>query len=242
MTRDWSEERIAALIDGSLEDEEEAASLRQALRDDPRAREFAERLSRSNALLRESFAISDDQPIPPRIAAAIFRDVETLSPRRAKSRGWFPAAVAACLALAVGFGIRDTLYEPDAPAVGATLRAGALYDALERLASGHSPARGVQVLLSFRDGAGRICREFEMLSGSTDGLERGIACRSGAGGWRVLIAAVLPDTQPGTKAYGTASGGTGDPFERMLEIIGAGPAIAPDEERSLLEGHWQTGR
>ncbi|MDT8345828.1 MAG: hypothetical protein RQ752_15485, partial [Thermohalobaculum sp.] len=67
----WTEDRISALIDGAVEDPAEAARLGEAIATDPEARAVAERIERSNRLLREAFPVTDEA-LPPAIAAAIF--------------------------------------------------------------------------------------------------------------------------------------------------------------------------
>ena len=97
MTRSWSEEKIAALVDGSLEDEAEAEALRQLLERDPEARAYADQLRRANALLRDAYEVPADEPTPAAIQAALLGapgKVTTLTPRTRRSR-WLPPAIAA---------------------------------------------------------------------------------------------------------------------------------------------------
>lgn len=244
MSRDWTEEKISSLIDGSLEDDGEATTLRQALERDPEARIHAERVRKSNALLREAFDVPADEPMPAAIEAAIFGEPGKLAVLRPRgsARTWVPVAIAASLALVIGFGAGGLLQRPQGPAIavlGDAVRDGALHAALESLPSGDMSAEGVQPMLTFRDGSGRPCREFEVTGELPEMLEFGIACRSPAGSWQVEIIVAAPVTQPGPDGYAPASGPGSDALDAMLDALGAGPAISPDEEAALLSGGWR---
>ena len=244
MTPTWSEERIAALIDGAIEDEAEAAALRRVLETDPEARAYAERLRGSNALLREAFEVPAEEPMPAAIEAALFGEpgkVAVLRPRRAFGPSWLPAAVAASVALVVGLGIGGLIERPMQPVIAALGNApldGPLHAALEALPSGTVSDAGVQPMLSFFDGAGRACREFEVLGELPEELEFGIACRGETGHWHVEIVVAAPEVEPGPEGYAPASGPGGDALDAMLDALGAGPALPPDEEAALRERGW----
>ncbi|MEM6974565.1 MAG: hypothetical protein AAF577_17420 [Pseudomonadota bacterium] len=62
-------ERIAALVDGALDDPAERARVAQLVEDDPAAARFAEELRRSNALLQAAFEAPMQEPMPPAMAA-----------------------------------------------------------------------------------------------------------------------------------------------------------------------------
>ena len=243
MTKDWTEEKIAALVDGSLEDEAEAAALRRVLETDPEARAYAEAIRRSNELVREAFDTPADEPIPAGIQAAIFGEpgkVDVLHPRP-RLTGWAPTAIAASLALAIGLAAGQYLGRTGQPAIVALGDAavdGPLHAALETLPSGTVSDRGVQPMLSFRDGAGRPCREFEVIGDLPDKLEFGIACRNASGRWHVEIVVAAPETEPGPQGFAPASGPGADALDAMLDALGASPALSPEDEASLLQQGW----
>ncbi len=243
MTRDWTEEQIAALVDGSLEDEREAERLRRILESDPQARDYAERIRRSNALLREAFDVPAEEATPAAIEAAIFGEpgkVAVLRPRRAASV-WVPSAIAASVALAIGLGIGGLFggsQERVIAALGNAPLDGPLHAALESLPSGAISEAGVQPMLSFRDGADRVCREFEVIRELPEELEFGIACRSPEGRWHVEIVVTAPETEPGPEGYAPASGAGSSALDAMLDALGAGPALPPEDEAELLKRGW----
>ncbi len=244
MTKDWTEEKIAALVDGSLEDEAEATALRRVLETDPEARAYADAVRRSNELVREAFDAPADEPIPAGIQAAIFGEpgkVEVLRPRPRRA-GWVPTAIAASLALAIGLAAGQYFagtQQPPIVALGDAALDGPLHAALETLPSGAISDRGVQPMLSFRDGAGRPCREFEVIGDLPEELEFGIACRSDSGRWHVKIVVAAPETEPGPEGFAPASGPGADALAAMLDALGAGPALSPEDEASLLEQGWR---
>ncbi len=243
MNQTWTEEKIAALIDGSLDDPDEAAALRRVLETDPDARALAERLQASNALLQEAFEHPDGAATPAAIQAAIFGEPGKVAafPKQRRLARWIPAAAAACVAFAVGLGAGGVFNTPE-PAVIAVLGDapinGPLHAALESLPSGDISERGVQPMLSFWDGAGRPCREFEVIHELPEELEFGIACRGDSALWHVEILVSAPVTEPNEAGYAPASGPGGSALDAMLDALGAGPALTPESEAELLRNQW----
>ena len=244
------DEMIAAWVDGSLEDPEEARAIRARIETDPEARATAARIERANRLLREAFPEPAGEPVPAAIAAALNAApgrVRVLADRRARSRpARVPAAMAASVALAVGVGIGLGLDGGGGTESGTGALAGlgavgtdsALHAALARLPSGTLSGAGVQPIAAFRDGAGRACREFETLS--ADGAHAlGIACRAEDGRWAVEVAvAAPPEPVPGT-GYAPASGPGMDALEATLDAMGAGPVLDATEEAALIGRGWR---
>ena len=243
MTRDWTEEQVAALVDGALDDEQ-AEALQSVLESDPEAKAYAEQVARSNALLSEAFEISADEPTPAAIQAAIYGEdgkVAVLKPRN-KVRGWLPVAIAASLALVIGLGVGSQFGSQQGRVIAALGDApldGPLHAALEGLPGGAMSEAGVQPMLSFWDGAGRICREFEVAGELPSELEFGIACRTDVGRWHVGIVVAAPETEPGSEGYAPASGPGSNALDAMLDALEAGPALKPDDEAVLLDRGWR---
>lgn len=250
----WTENEIAAFMAGAL-DGADAARIAQALETDPAAQEAAERLAEgagpnpADALLRAAFAAPMAEPVPARLTASVLAEPGKVAslPRRGggpRPMAWAPAAMAAGVALALGFGagfsLRGPAQGPQAVAalsVGAA--SGAALAALETAASG-AEREGLVIAASFRDAAGRHCREFE--ARGPDGLPAaaGVACREGAG-WRVLAMAAVaaPEAAPGDGSYAPAGGAGGDALGAVLDSLGAGPALSPEEEAAMIAGGWR---
>jgi hypothetical protein len=250
----WTENEIAAFMAGVI-DGAAAERIAMALENDAAAQAAAERLAEgaaphpADAALREAFAAPMTEPVPARLAAAVFAEPGKVAslPRRGgggRPVAWAPAAMAACLALALGFGAGFSARaplppSPQAGALSVGAASGAALAAFETAASG-AERDGLRLAASFRDGSGRPCREFETLA--ADGLPAaaGVACREGEG-WRVLAMAAVaaPQTGPGDGAYAPAGGDGPDALGALLDVLGAGPALSPEEEAALIAGGWR---
>ncbi|MEM7222561.1 MAG: hypothetical protein AAF495_06255 [Pseudomonadota bacterium] len=247
MTKDWSEQEIAALVDGALDDPQEAERLRRLIARDPDARAYADQIGKSNDLLREAFDAPLDEPVPAAIQAAIYGEPGKVAvlERPGAVRRWVPAALAASVALAVGLSLGVFFGGSDERIIAALGNAppdGPLHRALETLPSGTISEAGVQPMLSFHDEAGRPCREFDVIGELPDELEFGIACRSAEGRWHVEIVVTAPVTEPGPDGYATASGAAATALESMLDALGAGPAMTPEAEAEQLKNSWSDAK
>ncbi|MEO1315469.1 MAG: hypothetical protein AAFW01_02600, partial [Pseudomonadota bacterium] len=161
MTGEWTDEEIAAYVDGSIDDPALAARLGKAIETDPALSRRVEEIKSANALLRRAFDDPMAEPIPTAIEAALMAEpgrVAVLPRRRAPF--WAPAAMAASLALCLGLG--GGLYlATEHPAttgqivLGASGTSDALAQALETLPTGTASPAGIRPILTFRDGAGR---------------------------------------------------------------------------------------
>ncbi len=246
MSQDWTQEEIAALVDGSLEDEARAAQLRDILATDPEAQAYAGRLRALNHALMQAFETPVAEPIPAAIGAAI--DGPTLPARverqRAWRQSWIPVAMAASVALVIGLNF-DRFFGPSEPGgittVGLAAQESTLHLALETFASGTGTEDGIFPILTFRDGTGRPCREFETTNELADELLFGIACRTDAERWDVEIVVSAPRGETDARGYVPASGPAADILDTMLDTLGAGPTLAPEFEAELLENGWLTG-
>lgn len=238
MTRDWDEARIAALVDGSIDDPAEAARLEALLRTDPAARAAAERIARSNRLVQAAFPLPDAGETPETLRALVRRPPPRPAPRPGRRvRRAAPAiAVAASVLVVLGLGLHLAGPQRGAPGPGAADPA--LAEALETLPSGTDGPAEVRPMLTFRDGAGRICREYERPA-EGGGLRAGIACRGAAGNWRVEGTALLsPADGVRTGEYAPAGGADGAGLDPVLDRLEAGPPLPPDEEAALIASDW----
>lgn len=252
MSEKISKQQIAAFVDGTL-DAAEAARVAEALAQDADAQAYAADVARANRLLREAFDAPMAEPAP-----AVLRET-ILQPRRAaapaglvdlaraswRRRPAFQMALAASVALVLGAGLGTLLLpqrsQQPAPlaALGPAAEESPLHAALEQLPSGASSDAGVQPMLTFRDAAERICREFEVMGAMPDRLEFGIACRSAQGRWDVEIVVSAPTAAVGPEGYRPASGPGADALDAMLDALGAQPALTATEESDLLRRGWR---
>ncbi|MEO1493463.1 MAG: hypothetical protein AAFV19_15010 [Pseudomonadota bacterium] len=246
--RGWTEDEIAAFVDGSL-DADRAAEIRAILDADPDAKALADEIEASNALLRDAFGDIAEAPVPARLEAAVLGAPGKVAEFPAKRRGpsavsVFTHAVAASVCLAIG--LAGGSYLNDRPG-GAGVAAGALagdsplHAALDSLPSGTALRDTYVPMLSFRDAAGRYCREFEVRVTDPRQMQLGLACRAtDRADWRIEIVVAAPDAVPEITGYSLASGPGGDALNAMLDALGAGPVLPPDEEATLIEQGWPT--
>lgn len=243
----FDDETLTAFVDGEL-DEARALAVEAALETDAALAARVEALAESRTLVREAYAPLADAPVPEHLVAAIRSRGADLRaraeapnivplPRRKASaiRTFLPMAAAACVALVAGYGLGLSTGrvgdEADRPAIGGPL-GGAVAAALFDLPAGEmrSLDRGerLQVVSTFRDASGALCREFELDAGNAPLLS--VACRDGAD-WRLRFAAEAPRADGG---FAPAS--SHGALDAYLEAIGAGEPLDADAERAALSG------
>ncbi len=247
-----SDEQIAAYIDGSLE-AADAAVVAAAIENDPAIRAYAEELREANRLLREAFDGPMTKPVSAELRNTIMGAEETqtgakvvdFARAREARRPWAGMALAASIALVIGITSTTVFFDAGRNnaeplvALGPTATESPLHAALETLPSGRVSEEGLQLMLSFRDGAGRICREFELAGKTPAQMDFGIACRSDAGQWQVEIVVTGPTSAPNSDGIVPASGPAEDALNAMLDSLGAEPALSPAEEAKLLQDAWR---
>ncbi|MEL6768571.1 MAG: hypothetical protein AAFP17_15425 [Pseudomonadota bacterium] len=245
MMTEGDKEMIARLVDGSLDGDPREQEIRELVASDADALAYAERIARSNRLIRAAFEEPLREPMPAGIRATLFALPGKVAVLR-RPRVWIPTAIAASLALALGVGGGLSLLAPPPAAkiavLGDAVPGGPLHRALETLPSGSLSGAGVQPMLTFLDGTGRACREFEVIGELPEDLELGIACRQPTGVWHVeiVVAAPIADAVPYGEGYAPAAGGPAETtLEAMLDALNAGATLTPDEEAALLRGGWQ---
>lgn len=251
MAADVTKEQIAAYVDGAL-DEAEAARVAAAIAQEDDARAYAEEIERANRLLRQAFGAPMAEAVSADLQNTLLRHPqgrgsEVISPigTRRRRTPFLPLALAASVALAIGIGAGVAFlggwggHGQRLAVLGPAPADGPLHAALEHLSSGEVSPEGVQPMLSFRDGKGRICREFEVIGELPQGREFGIACRTPAERWQVEIGVAAPTSEGGEGGFRPASGPAGDALDTMLDALGAGPALSPAEEAELLRRGWR---
>lgn len=115
------------------------------------------------------------------------------------------------------------------------------------IAFGESPgsraaALSAQVVATFRDRSGRVCREIEVGAvGSADTPQMvGIACRGTAGEWLVegAVRVISAGTAPASSYKPSGASGS-DALEGVLQGLGAGTALTTVDEQQLLSRGWR---
>ncbi|MEL6476123.1 MAG: hypothetical protein AAFR17_02245 [Pseudomonadota bacterium] len=244
MTREWSEEDIAAYIDGAL-DEEDAMRIEEIIARDPEAQALADEVWRSNDLLRAAFSDVTTTPIPTALADTVTPERSNIVPLARKSRlgrVWLPAAAAASVAIMIGVAVGTSVLAPPQPALvtlGDAPQDSALTVALETIPSGTMHGGRIVPMLTFQDAEGRFCREFEVTGELPEELQFGIACRTVAEAWHVEIIVTAPEADRGEAGFVPASGPGADALEAMLDALGAGLPLPPAEEQRVIERQWQ---
>lgn len=227
MTREdeVSDDMLMALADGELNDTD-ARHLRERLRVDPDlAARYAD-FAQTRALMQEAFP---PEPVPERLIAAVMageapRAGGTVVPFRARvtaASGW-GMALAASVVLAVGgfWAGRGTAPQTWGPTHVATATAALPTGGETGLPDG-STAR---VLASFDTDLG-LCRLIAQDS------RRHVACRDGqTGQWSVALSVSAGDAGSFLPASDLPTG----LIDRLLDDLGAGPALTPEEETRAL--------
>ncbi len=136
-------------------------------------------------------------------------------------------------------------------AVGPTPEGGPVHRILESQSSGdpvavsHGPASKageLMIVATFRDQAGRVCRELEVTHPGEEGsaITGAVACRKADGGWFVEGAARLAAAPPvPDKDYSPAGGNEISAIEGVLKSIGAKPALTASDEKVLIKRGWK---
>lgn len=236
-----NDEKIGAYLDGELPPEERA-EVERALAENNGAAARLERLRSTDALVRSAMGEAPAEsetdtllrealggaPENDPIAQLVLNDTPPPPRERWVRRG--SAIAAACL---IGV-LAGRLGAPEG-FVGSDMRLGSeIARALDLAPSGEvSPvARGeMRVALTFRAENGDLCRQFR--TENKHGASDAIACRDGAGAWRLIAQAA---TQAAT-GYRTASAGV-DPIVSTAESLGA-VVLSDSEERALIASRWR---
>lgn len=236
------DEKLSAFLDGELL-AEEMQQIRDRLAVEPALAARLGELSMVDQALQAHYGEIDDRPLPAAISQLLANeDAEQERPQSNVVR--FPlwrrlqahTGKAIAAALVGGFALSQWLSQPaiDADASWQNVAQG-----LESTPSGthYTLASGEQLTprLTFVNHDGEYCRQFRV-QGDT-GHSENIACRSTADaqGWNLAVRLEVADTVSGDR-YQTASGGSAldDTLDKMI----AGPLLAPEDERRLIEQQW----
>lgn len=215
MTRAFTDAELATFLDGTLEDEQLADAIETAINADPALAERAMALAEGGddgtaRAVRDAFAPVLDAPVPAHLTEALAApggaEVMNIADRRDRTRalpaaandtgsGWrWPqfAAVAASLALGVMIG-GPLLGGREGGAGGdpgslllANAEVSAMLDAAPSGQRQDLAALGEgEVVLTFRNGAGALCRQFTITAPGGGATSDALACAAKGGDWQV---------------------------------------------------------
>ena len=123
---------------------------------------------------------------------------------------------------------------------------GSLNQTLETLGSGLKFAKSIsggqelviKPILTFRDQAGRFCREYEILYPAASRFA-GLACRTGEANWSVLVHTQVASQPASGNETAVASGGGLETIDAVVERIIEGDALHAEQETSLINKGWR---
>ena len=231
MTED---EKFFAWLDGEL-GPAESAEMEAKVAADPELERLAEQHRALGARLRVAFDPIASAAVPDHLAVTLrapAKVVDFAAARRARSMPSLPqwAAMAATLALGIFVGtmVPDRAAGPVEVQAGKLYAAASLNQALEtQLAS--APADSVRIGMTFRNGAGEICRSFTAQASS------GLACHRN-GRWQLKGLFAAPEGQGGS--YRMAAGM--DPsLAALVDSSMAGEAFDANQEKAARDKGWR---
>ena len=237
-----SDEMLMALTDGEL-DADTAESVAQAVSADPALQARLAEFELTRRLAKGAFASVLEEPVPPRLVAALGGS-RSADRKPHPSRRWWPfgAAVAAGIA---GFAIASLLGEipqgagtlPDTRAIAQLLKSTPSGETIAWRGDSGSAAGSFAATGSFAVPDG-VCRTFTLEEEPADAGEwRGVACHQGEL-WSVeiLVAGAAPE-QSGF--FSTASERATQSIDAFLDAMGAGGALEAAEEAALMANNWR---
>lgn len=235
----FDEETLMAFADGALPPDQ-ADAVRTAAETDP---QIAARI-RDFRVARQAVAALPLAPVPEGLEAriramaagrAVAPQPQSASPTTAPTDNVVafkprPRAILAQVGLAAAALVAGILIAPiigTEPAVPAGGISADLAQRLDSLPSGETD-NGLEIVSSFRDGAGALCREYEERA---EGQARvSIACRPDGGDWQLRLAVAAGSTE----GYEPAS--SLDVIDAWVVSEGAGEPLSPEDEAAALSG------
>lgn len=234
-------EQMSAYLDGELSGTA-LKSVEAALAADPSLAARFAALKDADAHLRAAFGGPETSPIPARLEA-LLRD-PTLAPARPRLRSlrFSPAhlaSLAASLVVGVVVGRVVLMSADDAPASYA-LNAGGVAVASREVGRALDQARtgeivrvadqSMAVRLTFKDLAGRYCREFQLGGGVA------LVCRSNEG-WALEAMASIP-AATSSSGYSMAEGPVAAELDAARKRIGAAEVLDAAGEAGAIASNW----
>lgn len=245
------DELLGAYMDGELP-ADEAAALEQRLAEDTELQARLDGLLATNKATRQLFAEIDAQPMPEAVLNMLQQnpakaDNVVAIPKLDIARIWnLPVALAASVALVVGFLMFDMARQASAPITSMQVISAnsidfesALHHMLEEKGSGQVIDLGFdetgEAVLSFVDASGRYCRQLRVAG--AESAAHAVVCR-GNSAWQVealAIADIAPDGQ-----FQTANTEVPvDIISAVDTLIGDADPLGATEETQAISNSWQ---
>lgn len=237
-----TDEQLSAFLDAELSNAEMDAIRDQLLEDESLADRLAE-LALVDELVSASAKQIDARPVPQTITALLQEpSVPQAEPttaqiiafplwKRVQKTLQQPLAVAASVALVIGFGLSQMLNHNSAsndwPAVAKVLEV-----APSGLVQVATNGAEVKPRLSFKNHSGEYCRQFELKN--KQGNSENIACRKD-GTWQIA-ASVVSEASQANSDYQTASGGS--VLDEALEEMIDGDVFNKNAEAEAIAKSW----
>ncbi len=232
MAEPIDDQTLMAFADGVLE-EPAFSEVAAAIETDPDLAERLEQLVLGKDLARAAYAPLV-RPVPSALEKSVSAAIERAEarPAAANDNDWRRLAAAACLATIVAGPLGYLLAaQNEAPTGGTAIGIDSvLAQTMATAPSGQTTmlpdGREFVAVVSFRDQAGNLCREFETIDAQ---LTTGVACRADDA-WTLRMA--VTSERPGSADYFAASGLPA--IDAYLGEIGAGAPLSPEEEAAAL--------
>lgn len=241
MHRDVSDEELGAYLDGAI-DPEKRAAIEFELAANPDLRARLARVRRVNATVRD--VLGDLQPVPDRFTRIVADGFDRRELANVAALGDGPKPLNWAMPIAAGLSL--IVATVGGYWVGSTTQRGVefaaitertpLFAAIESTASGESAHVNGQTLtpvLSFRTADGRVCREVELASSSSQSAA--ILCRD-RDAWRVEVLVAAATSAPA--GYETV-GEDGAAIEQAYARLGGAGAMSAEDERVMIENRWR---
>ena len=226
------DDTLMRYADGELSPDD-ARRVDEALKNDPDLRSRLAVFTNTAAMARSAFPIDEDEPLDPRLIAAI------TAPRR-HQRLWQVAvpAMAASLALVVGLGVGTELGGNSSGLPNLDGETG-FQQALATQRSGttvETASGDVTPVLTFRDENGHYCREYQATV--EGGVLLGIACLDGDWASDTVRFVEIPEANSSVDYRPVEGARTA--FDALVRTRVTEPPLL-DQEQALIDAGWPDG-
>ena len=235
-----SDETLSAFLDAELPTEEMEFIRQQLIVDESLANRLTE-LAMVDEQIANHYARIDARPMPSAITESLTYKPATIIPfplwKRFQRGLQQHAAIAACTALVLGFGLAQLLPGKNYSTASDW---SAIALALDNTASGTenslSNGKRIKPRLTFINQEGNYCRQFAVMD--TNAHAENIACRIN-GDWQLTMTVYSSEVQQ-SGAYQTATGGS--LLDSALNTMMSGEAFDAQAESQVIKRRWNNGQ